>query len=231
MSTTTTSSSKAAPWGPVQGDLNRIVTRARSMFEADPGGKNMYAPRNNLVTNAENSLIKQANRGDLTQGTDVARSSLVDMMQGNPYRKMNDVRDNIWSSVAPQVNSVFANAGRFGSGDHADRMTRAFTEAYAPVAMSQYNADQNRMLQAAGMLPGLDEAALMDERLLTTIGGARQADQQMRRDADWAQLQRFLGIAQPVGGMGGINLNSQTDPGPHPLQLALGGAGMLAGFL
>jgi hypothetical protein len=98
---------------------------------------------------------------DPNSGFNRAKNYWTGALQGGP----NDaLYRNVESKVMPSVASMFSNAGRYGSGLHADTATRALTEAYSPYAQQQMNA-------AAGALPQLEGA---NAQSLLGIGGMPQ---------------------------------------------------------
>lgn len=158
-------------------------------------------------------------------------------LNSDPYS--DQVFQNIQSKVMPSVNANFMNSGRYGSDLHADTMTRALTESYAPYASQQYQSGLDRMGSAAAMAPMFAANDYTDLGALESIGQQKQQlGQQELNDAmaRWnyystlpynklGQYQNSIG-----GNYGGTTIN--TAPGPSMFQQAAGaGLGLLGMFL
>lgn len=65
----------------------------------------------------------------------------------NPY--LQQIMDAMNRQIGDRVNSSMSGAGRYGSGAHTDVMSRALAESEAPIMSQDYEARQNRALQAA----------------------------------------------------------------------------------
>ena len=156
---------------------------------------------------------------------------------GDPYG--GQVFRNISSKVTPQVNAQFSSAGRYGSGAHADTMTRALTESFAPYAAQQHQQGQDRQMQASGMAQGFAANEYADIAALGDIGGQRQqlaqgeiddakARWDYRQDLPYNKLAQLQGL---VGGSyGGQTTSSVPYNKPSPWS-KIAGAGLgLAGL-
>ena len=66
--------------------------------------------------------------------------------QNNPY--LQAILDSQNQRIGDRVNASMSGAGRYGSGQHTDVMTRGLAEAEAPVLAQDYEARQARELQA-----------------------------------------------------------------------------------
>ena len=170
-----------------------------------------------------------------------------DMMGGkylnsDPYQ--DQVFQNIQSKVMPAVNSNFMGSGRYGSGLHADTMTRGLTEAYAPYASQQYQQGLDRMGQAASMAPTFAANDYTDLAALESIGQQKQQlGQNELNDAvarwdyynqlPYNKLGQFL---NNIGGnYGGTVIGSTKTPNPQQpsiwQQLGGGAVGLLGSAL
>jgi len=159
----------------------------------------------------------------------------------NPYQ--DQVFDNIKSNVMPAVNSNFMGSGRYGSGLHADTMTRALTESYAPFASQNWQSGLDRMGQAASMAPTFAANDYTDLGALEAIGQQRQQLGQRELDdavTRWDYYQRLpydkLGqFLNNIGGnYGGTVVGSSKAPSNQPSmfqQIAGGGLGLLGALL
>lgn len=112
------------------------------------------------------------------------------------------------------VNSMFTSSGRFGSGSHVGTATEALGSVNAGMDYQNFQNDQQRQMQAAGMLPGLYQgsqlpgmAQMQAGQTMDAWNSAKAQDDARRFDATqnagWNTLQRgssiFAGTA-PVSG-------------------------------
>jgi hypothetical protein len=68
-------------------------------------------------------------------------------LNGNPY--MSNILQQLNRGVGDQVNSQFELSGRYGSGAHADVLSRNLADADSNVIYQNYGDEMNRMGQAA----------------------------------------------------------------------------------
>jgi hypothetical protein len=81
-------------------------------------------------------------------------------LNGNPY--MGQMIDQLDRGVSNNVNSQFEQSGRYGSGAHADVLSRNLLDANGQLMYQNYGDEMNRMGQAAqGRRP---EARLTPQR-------------------------------------------------------------------
>ena len=158
-------------------------------------------------------------------------------LNSDPYQ--DQVFQNIQSKVMPGVNSNFMGSGRYGSGLHADTMTRALTEAYAPYASQNYQMGLDRMGQAASMAPMFAANDYTDLAALESIGQQKQQlGQQELNDAtqrwDYYQQLPYNKLGQFLnntgGSYGGTVTGTTKTPSTQPSmfqQIAGGGLGLL----
>lgn len=205
------------------GDTITPLTPAQQMAQnAGIGRAMMGSP---LVPAAQNQAL-QTIQGDYTQ-------------QGNPY--LGGVMSNIESTVLPAIDSRFASAGRYGSGLHADTASRAATEALAPYAFNNYEAERARQANMTTSAPGLAMADYQDIGILGDIGSQQQLQGQNELNAEierhnFEQNLEANKLAQYMGLIGGSygGEGTSTTIGPSPgkggsVGGLLGGAGNLLG--
>ena len=181
---------EAEPWKEQQPYLKEAMSGAQGLYRAgfNPDQQAGMAGIRNMGS-------------DPNSGFNRAKNYWTGALQGGP----NDALfQNVQSKVLPSVNSLFSNAGRYGSGFHADTATRALTEAYAPMAQQQMNT-------AAGALPGMEAGQAQS---LLGIGGMPNE-----------QLMQYL---QGITGAGTYGKTTTIAPPvyqPNPM-LGLLGAGL-----
>jgi hypothetical protein len=159
----------------------------------------------------------------------------------NPYQ--DQVFDNIKSNVMPAVNANFMGSGRYGSGLHADTMTRALTESYAPFASQNWQSGLDRMGQAASMAPMFAANDYTDLGALEAIGQQRQQLGQRELDDavtrwDYNQQLPYNKLGQFLnnigGNYGGTVFGTSKAPSNQPSmfqQVAGAGVGLLGSAL
>lgn len=267
--TTTTTTQRAQPFNPAVPSLKTAIARNLSSYNADRTGRDSFATENPLQKSADVLAIDRARSGGGVQATMAGQEFTTgllndpsafyqpaadiagDIGNASPYAGADSVFDSIASQVTPRVQAMFGGTGRTGSGAHADTMTRAMTEAFAPTAMSLYENDQGRRLQSAGLLgslgdmtaqrgiqaaavaPGVDAATYADINRLEAEGTEQRAETQFNMDRDQMALDRFTNRALQLGGMGGTTFSQGTQPtqGAGAAQTATGGLLTLLPFL
>lgn len=139
------------------------------------------------------SLLSSANPAGYSEGIGGAISSFADTAAGKNigveapgYRA---VRDNLRSDIMGDVNASVGGSGRYGSNIHTDTLTDSLTANLGALDMGQYNAGQDRQVQAAGLLPQLQQAATMPGLTQLLAGGAQDS-------ANNADFNRFLQLLQ-----------------------------------
>jgi hypothetical protein len=184
---------------------------------------------------AMQSIIDRAGQG--APGLDTARSFLTGMMGGGQYEGMQGVRDNILGSAIPAATSMFSGSGLTNSSVAMDGVGRAATEALAPFEYGAWENAQNRGMQAAGMMPGMEQAMYMPAQM--QLGMGQMQDQLSQQRASMAQqayneaagmpaanFSPYLNAIMGLGGMG--SSGSQTSPvqGTGLGPAVMGGLGM-----
>lgn len=239
---------KNEPWKPAQGFLKDAFGQAQDLFE---GGKFSAAPYEGTRVAGFGDATQGAQQGILNQaaggapGIDAAKSTLMAMMGGQPgFAGMQGVRDNILGGAIPAAASMFSGSGMTNSSAAMDGVGRAATEALAPFEYGAYENAQNRAMQAAGMMPGMEQASYLPFQMQGQVGAQQDAMSQAMADAEMkkyyegqgqeaANFQPYLNAIMGLGGMGGSS--SQTSPqqgtglGPA-IMGGLGAYGTLAGI-
>lgn len=236
----TTQTTKMEPWKAAQPGLQLGINDAMSLYQnggfaADPYQGNRVAGFGDVTQQGMNSILNQAAGG--TPGTDAAIGSLQGMLSGqNQYGDLQGVRDNILSSAIPAAVSQFAGSGMSGSSVAQQGVGGAAASALAPFEYDAYNQQQNRALQAAGMMPGLERAQYLPGQMMQQVGSAQDLMAQNRIDADMARyyetqnqplnnLNGYLNAMMGLGGMGGTNSATGQAPGGGGI-----GAGIAGGL-
>lgn len=139
------------------------------------------------------SLLSSANPAGYSQGIGGAISSFADTAAGKNigveapgYRA---VRDNLRSDIMGDVNASIGGSGRYGSNIHTDTLTDSLASNLGALDMAQYNAGQDRQVQAAQLLPQLQTASTQPGLTQLLAGGVQD-------NANNADFNRFLQLLQ-----------------------------------
>jgi len=236
-STTTTMN----PWKSAQPFLLEAMRGANTLFKeggfaADPYQGNRVADPSQATLDAERRTMMMSQGG--APGTTAARNSMMGMLDpANQYRGMDAVRDNILSSAIPSAASMFSGSGMTNSSTAMEGVGRSAMEALAPFEYGAYNAGQDRMMGAAQMLPGLDQAAYMPVAMQGAVGAQQDARRQAQTQADMqkyyetegqgaANFQPYLNAIMGLGGMGQSSTSTGPAPGTGLGPAVAGGLGM-----
>ena len=244
---TQTTTSNTQPWAAQQPFLKSGFQRAESLYKS-PGPS--YAPFSTVQgfspaqQQAQQMGINRATQGNPIMGAsqDYARQAIGgDFLNSGDENGM--VFQNIMQKIMPAVNSQFSAAGRTGSNLHGDTLTRAMTEAYAPIAMDNYQRERGMQQDMAQYAPTYAQDDYMDIAALDSIGSQQQGLAQRERDdavnrysynqdLPFNKLAQYMGM---IGGSyGGQTTSSQpyTQPGLFSTLLGggLAGAGLAGGL-
>ena len=215
-----TQTSTSAPWEPAIPHLNAILGGAQGLYDADPMGANIVAP-----FSADQSAGFDATRGAagaVGPFLGDAQGSVAGIMSGqaNPWQEA--VIDRVSGQAQLAANQQARAMGRQGSPAAVQNAVDLGISAIAPIAMQGHQAHIGNILSAAGMAPGIAKSQFIPAQELMNIGGVQQLQNQAQLDAPFTALNRYAGIAQRIGGMGGTSVG--TVPGQSSIQSGLGGA-------
>jgi len=124
----------------------------------------------NNLGSASADLFQQFRQGDPT--IQMAQSTARDMMQGgeNPY--LQQMIDQTNSSVRNQMQASLGRRGLSGGSDYTNLISRALARNETEARFGDFNNQQNRRLQAAGMAPGLLQGSYLPLQMATQAGTA-----------------------------------------------------------
>lgn len=135
--------------------------------------------------------------------------------QGNPY--MNSLIDQTDQSVGNKVNSTFGAAGRTGSGAHTQVLSKSLADSENNTRYTNYAAERQAMMQALGMVPGMELAQYAGIAPLLALAQGTTLPTQ--------------NAAQYAGGVGSLvgNYNTQTQTSsPSLFDMIMKGVGTAA---
>jgi hypothetical protein len=263
----------SSPWSGAQGFLSSMYGAAQNLRDADvgyqPWPNSTQAPMNQSLSDAlqiQNQIAFSERGGTpgVRAGLDLGTSqissagltpqlqSLLQMQQGpnNPF--LQNILDTSNRRIGDRVNASMSGAGRYGSGQHTDVMSRALAETADPILAQDYQARQQMQkdimeggLQRAGqwaqLMPQLDAARYAPLERMQGIGQFyTNRDQLALQDAislfnaqqarPWEQLSREANILAGAGGLGGTKTTVSNPYTPSALQAGFGGAAAGAGL-
>lgn len=180
-----------------------------------------YDPMRAQADAATPGLVN-ANLGGVAQ----AQGAVGRQMDPNWYNPaLQGVAQNVIRDVMPAVNSTFAGSGRTGGGLHQDALASGLSSGLADAYYGAFNQAQNRSLDAAGMVPGLNQAGYGALDYLQQAGQGRQGYEQSQIEADVFQDQQrknqaldaikdYLQLSSGAGSMFGVQTSrTQQSPG------------------
>jgi hypothetical protein len=230
---------KTSPWEPAQAYLKDAFGQAKNLFQdgkfsAAPYQGDRVAGFGATTQDAQQGILDMAGGG--APGTEAARNSLMGVLSGTGYSNMQGVRDNILGGAIPAAASMFSGSGMTNSSSAMDGVGRAATEALAPFEYGAYENQQNRMMQAAGMLPGMDAAMYQPMQMQQQVGMQQDAMRQQEMQAEMqkyyesqgqeaANFQPYLNAIMGLGGMGGQSSTTTPQQGVGLGPAVMGGLG------
>lgn len=244
MGTSSTTTQRNDPYGPSQPYINQGLADAGALYDAggfriDPYMGDLVADRDPL-SNAAYNASGGVGAGGLNSAN-MAQGSLARAMDPNVRSQYTDqLVQNTIDRIMPGINSSFAGSGMSGSGLHAQNLASGVSSGVAGVLDNAWQQGENRALQAAGMVPGINNAAYGAVNFLDTMGrGNQQQNQaeinaavlqdQQAQTADLNAIQDYLALTSGVGGMFGVQ--SSRTSGGNGLLSALGFGMQAAPFL
>lgn len=139
------------------------------------------------------SLLSGANPAGYSGAINGAISSFGDTASGKNIGVeapgYQAVRNNLRSDIMGDVNASVGASGRYGSNIHTDTLTDSLATNLGALDMGQYNAGQDRQVQAAQLLPQLQGAAAQPGMTQLLAGGAQD-------NVNNADFNRFLQLLQ-----------------------------------
>lgn len=228
MGSSSTTTQRADPWGPTQPYLKEGLKDAGKLY--DKGGFNIQPYQGDLVANRDPLSMAAYNAaggvaGGALDNASAASGALTRAMDPSMSPYMGGVIQNTIDSIMPGINSSFAGSGMTGSGLHAQNLSRGLSSGVAGVLDSAWQQAQNRSLQAAGMVPGINDAAYGAINFLDTMGqgNQKQAQQeinaqvlqdQQAKTAELSAIQDYLALTSGIGSAFGVQSStSRSNPG------------------
>lgn len=234
-----------APWGPTGQALQFGYNEAKDLYGYPQYPGNYYTTFNPIQEQALG--LTQARSLYGSPATSLAQAEAAQTLGGgyldprsNPYLQsavggaLQDVGRAYAESVAPQLQSEFVGAGRYGSGlqqaaeslsrqDLARQMGNIASNMYGQA----YESERDRMLKQAALAPAFQGMDYTDLQNLAAVGDV--VDQKAREILQ-SDLQRYLypqtqldQYVNRIGGLGGQGFGVRTTDTPQPGSSLAGG--------
>ena len=242
---TQTTQTITEPWKVQSPYLEKGFQRAEELF--NQANIPSYYPNATYVPFAsETETALQLAKARATQGNPLLNKSQAyadNVMSGaflnpstNPY--LNNLFITMADKVKTNVNTNFAQGGRYGSGAHTGTMTEQLGDLATKVYADNYNRERGVMDAMASKAPQLGEMDYSDIAKLQTVGGAREElSQRMLTDAikryEFEQRKPYEKLREyqaSVGGPFGTSQSTITPLTKNPIMGLLGGASTGAGI-
>lgn len=240
------SKSVAEPWSPQIPYLQEGFERAKSEILNRP--RSFYAGP--LVADFDTAQLVGQSMAEQRAGAgapniDAALRHNADVVSGrylnaNPHLQgaidaaSAGLTRNYRRTIAPEIDSSFARAGRYGSGAAAlarseaqNNLAQQVGQIASSLSYQDYGAERDRMAQASALAPELYKASFLPAEVLMQIGGLRQAHQQSKINAarerhdfhqnePYERLRAYMSLVQ--GNYGGTTTSTSKSvnivPGP-----------------
>lgn len=230
MGSSSTTTQNNSPYAPAQPLIDQGLRDAGQMY--DDGGFVVRPYEGNIVAGYDPLRQSAYNSaGGVTAGNLAAIGASRDALTNAMDPTVPDaVRSNVIEGIMPSINSTFAGSGMTGSSLHAQNLAKGLSSGLANVE-DQY---QRRSMAAAGMMPGMTNAANGAVSWLDGIGGGMQSHQQNTINADVLRdqqmqtaesdaLRDYLSLVTGAGSQFGVQ-SATTSQSAGPLGIL--GAGL-----
>lgn len=190
---TQTTVTQSQPWSAQIPYLQEIFGQAQSLYRSNTPQYYTGATVAPTAPESEWALAMQAARA--AQGSSMnalaaqqLQASLAGQYldQGNPM--FAQMAQRVADTVTPQVNSQFAQAGRYGSGAHSAALGEALGREIGALAYQNYADERANQLRAAALAPELAAQDYADIDRLAAVGAQREAIAQALINADIARF-------------------------------------------
>ena len=242
---TQTTQTITEPWKVQSPYLEKGFQRAEELF--NQANIPSYYPNATYVPFAsETETALQLAKARATAGNPLLNKSQTyadNVMSGaflnpstNPY--LNNLFSTMADKVKTNINTNFAQGGRYESGAHTGAMTEALGDLATKVYADNYMKERGVMDAMASKAPQLGDMDYSDIAKLQTVGGAREElSQRMLTDAikryEFEQRKPYEKLREYQASVGGPFGTSQSQITPltkNPIMGLLGGASTGAGI-
>lgn len=222
---TSTTTQKADPWKPAQPFILEGLKDASALY--DKGGFNISPYEGDMVAGydpmrATADAGTQTAYGNAMNWANQGQQTLSGMMDPNARSAgWGQVVQNTINGIMPGINSSFGGSGMTGSGLHAQNLAKGLSAGVADIENQAWQQNQNRALQAAGMLPQMAGMQFNAADALRAAGVDRQQQTQQEISADvlkdqqaktseLSAIQNYLALTSGLGGQFGSQTSTQS---------------------
>lgn len=235
MGSKNTNTQSAAPWAPAQAGLKQGLAAAGDLYAS--GGFNINPYQGQMVAGqTADTLAAQDGIRGMVPGMQQQAGQATDFISSltDPGR-FDAQRQRVIDSIMPSINNSFAGSGMTGSGLHQQNLGIGLSKGMADAEMGF----TQQQMQAAGMLPQMQQAQFAPFQAQMAIGQQNQnqaqavIDADMQRDllaqsSDANALKDYMAIMSGIGGQFGTQTATQSQ---KPGLLGIIGAGAQAASL
>lgn len=241
---TQTTQTITEPWQTQAPYLEKGFQRAEELFNAST--PNFYPNQTYVPFASETETALQLAKARATQGNPLLNQSQTyadNVMRGaflnpstNPY--LNNLFDTMSDKIKANVNSNFAQAGRYGSGAQTGVLADSLGNLANQVYADNYNRERAVMDSMSMRAPALGEMDYNDIAKLQTVGQAREelserqlADAMQRYEFEQRKpYEKLREYQASVGGPFGTSQSTITPMTRNPIMGLLSGASTGAGI-
>jgi hypothetical protein len=237
----TTSVQQSDPWGGIQpylsgnGSVPGLYAEAANLYNKPD---TQYFQGETIAPLSSDTTQSQQMIGDIARQGSQGNTNLQNLYSqtmGGDFLAGGQGFDRAFQAasnrITPQVDSMFARAGRSGSGLAQTAQTQALGDAFAGL----YNDERGRQTQMAAMAPMMNQMRYADASTLGQLGIQKEDYQQdlineqiarhnFEQNAPYDKLSRYASIIQPGMGIGGTQTSTTQAPKRNRTTGALGGA-------
>lgn len=238
-SSSKSSSSASSPWKPAAKAYKTVLNDAGKVYKSGIGSQpftgSTVIPYSNQTEQGMRDTMAAAGRAQ--PGLNQAFTHMSDVSKGkflnsNPYLDQ-EIAQNA-DDIERAQNMAASAAGRYGSGGYQGVTQMAIGRMANAARMENYARERAAQDAAANGLGANYQATLAPGATKMDVGGmyedlaTRQKNDEIRlfnerQNQPWAQMGKYLGIAQGAGGSG-QGTTTTTAQGPSRISGALGGA-------
>jgi hypothetical protein len=229
------STQQTAAYAPAQAGIDASIGGVTNWMN-DPGSQEVYGGPRAVGPSAmtQQGLAAYGNTANTQASADYLRG-VIGGENFNP--NMDRLTEAVRASVMPGLNASFSANGMGSSSMHQGVLARELGRATAPHLFGAYESDQGRRLQAASMLPDVDERIGQRQIEAGQIGEGYERERiGAERDLfDETQMAGLRPYATGMGLLGGIGQqfgttrghSRQTTTTTPSLGQTIGGAAMM----
>jgi len=238
-----TTTQTSGPTNPlVDSTTTKLLTGLQGQMDKGTAvfGQSLNPGAGQTTQNGWASALSAANNPAYSAGVSGATADFADAAAGNQFGANDAYYAQKSDDTLRDVNAMFTNSGRFGSGSHVGTATTALGN----VNNENIAADRAYQMQAAGALPGMYAAGMAPSAAMAGVGAEQDANAlgilqgendlfRRQKDAGWSTLGQATSILAGNAGVGTQQQSQTTPVAPWYQQIGgymLGNASKAAGM-